>query len=61
MARGQDALADVHPELGETCAPDAALVVSEPLTESDLWHEVPESTALIVGRDGTQQQPFSPG
>ena len=40
---------------------DTRLIVSEPLADlSGAWHEVGESMALIVGRDGMESRPFSP-
>ncbi len=40
---------------------DTRLIVSEPLADlAGAWHEVGESMALIVGRDGMESRPFSP-
>ncbi|WP_127481112.1 class II glutamine amidotransferase [Nocardioides pantholopis] len=42
-------------------AEDARLVVSEPLGElRGAWHEVPESSCLVVGADGEEIHEFAP-
>lgn len=40
---------------------DTRLIVSEPLADlAGAWHEVGESMALVVGRDGMESRPFTP-
>jgi predicted glutamine amidotransferase len=58
--RGEDALSELHPDLGEVCGKSAALVVSEPLTDSPTWDEVPERSAVVVTASAMEQRPFSP-
>jgi predicted glutamine amidotransferase len=58
-----DALRRLHPEnekLQQLSEGDR-VVVSEPLADlSGAWHEIPESTALIIADGQLEQQPFEP-
>ena len=53
----------LHPENPrlQELAEDARLIVSEPLVDlPGAWHEIPESTALTITRDGFESRPFEP-
>jgi predicted glutamine amidotransferase len=40
---------------------DTRVIVSEPLVDlPGVWHEIEESTALVIGPGGFEQRPFSP-
>jgi predicted glutamine amidotransferase len=58
-----DALRRLHPEnerLQQLSEGDR-VVVSEPLSDlPGAWHEIPESTALVVADGHTEQEPFEP-
>ncbi len=54
------ALQEINPDL-RRFSPDARAVVSEPLSDlTDVWEEVPESTALVIHRGEIQTHPFEP-
>jgi glutamine amidotransferase len=58
-----DALRRLHPdnERLQQLSEGDRVVVSEPLADlSGAWHEVPESTALIIADGQLEQQPFEP-
>jgi len=58
-----DALRRLHPdnERLQKLSEGDRVVVSEPLADlSGAWHEVPESTALIIADGQLEQQPFEP-
>lgn len=58
-----DALRRLHPdnERLQQLSEGDRVVVSEPLSDlSGAWHEVPESTALIIADGQLEQQPFEP-
>jgi predicted glutamine amidotransferase len=58
-----DALRRLHPdnERLQQLSEGDRVVVSEPLADlSGAWHEIPESTALIIADGQLQQQPFEP-
>ncbi len=54
------ALQEINPDM-KRFSPDARAVVSEPLSDlTDVWQEVPESTALVIHRGEIQTHPFAP-
>jgi predicted glutamine amidotransferase len=58
-----DALRLLHPENErlQKLSEGDRVVVSEPLADlSGAWHEIPESTALIIADGQLEQQPFEP-
>jgi glutamine amidotransferase len=58
-----DALRRLHPdnERLQQLSEGDRVVVSEPLADlSGAWHEIPESTALIIADGQLEQQPFEP-
>ena len=58
-----DALRRLHPdnERLQKLSEGDRVVVSEPLADlSGAWHEIPESTALIIADGQLEQQPFEP-
>ncbi|HYH59108.1 MAG TPA: class II glutamine amidotransferase [Thermoleophilaceae bacterium] len=59
-----DAIARLHPdnERFQRLSPDDRLIVSEPFSDlPGVWHEIPPSTAVRVGRGGVlEQRPFRP-
>ncbi len=58
-----DALKRLHPENErfQQLSEGDRVVVSEPLSDlAGAWHEVPESTALVIAGGELEQQPFQP-
>jgi glutamine amidotransferase len=60
-----DAIKKLHPDNPrlQRLREDDRLVVSEPLADlPGAWHEIPDATAVTVGRGGLlEQRPFAPG